>query len=202
MNKGIIKDTVILFIITLIAGICLGGVHEITAEPIRQAQIAAATATYQEVFPEAASFEDVADAESRIETAAADIAGQGFGNVSVNDVKIAKDASGSDIGYLVIATSKDGYKGDIQVAVGVDSENQITNVGFLSIDETPGLGMKAKDPEFKGQFSGKPAAALNVVKTTPSADDQILAISGATYSSKATTGAVNAAVYFAENCMQ
>ena len=202
MNKGIIKDTVILFIITLIAGICLGGVHEITAEPIRQAQIAAATATYQEVFPEAASFEDVAGAEEMIANAAADIAAQGFGNVSVNDVKIAKDASGSDIGYLVMATSKDGYKGDIQVAVGVDSENKITNVGFLSIDETPGLGMKAKDPEFKGQYSGKAAETLTVVKTAPSGDDQIQAISGATYSSKATTGAVNAAVYFAENCIK
>ncbi len=202
MNKGIIRDTVILFIITLIAGICLGGVHEITAEPIRQAKIAAATATYQEVFPEAASFEDVADAEERIANAAADISAQSFGNVSVNDVKIAKDASGNDIGYLVMATSKDGYKGDIQVAVGVDNDSNITNIGFLSIDETPGLGMKAKDPEFKGQFSGKAAGKLNVVKTNPTKDDQILAISGATYSSNATTGAVNAAVYFAENCMK
>ena len=62
--------------------------------------------------------------------------------------------------------------------------------------------MKAKEPEFKGQYSGKAAEKLNVVKTAPTGDDQIQAISGATYSSNATTGAVNAAVYFAENCIK
>ena len=34
--KGIIKDAVILFIITVIAGVCLGAVHDITLEPHRQ----------------------------------------------------------------------------------------------------------------------------------------------------------------------
>ena len=55
MNKGIIRDAFLLFIITLIAGFCLGAVHEITLEPIAQAQPASATATYQAVYPEAAS---------------------------------------------------------------------------------------------------------------------------------------------------
>ena len=55
MNQ-IIKNTIILFAITLIAGICLGAVHDVTLEPIAQAQEAAATATYQEVYPDAASF--------------------------------------------------------------------------------------------------------------------------------------------------
>ena len=44
MSK-IIKDTVILFVITLVAGFCLGAVHDITLEPIAAAQEAAATAT-------------------------------------------------------------------------------------------------------------------------------------------------------------
>ena len=56
MSK-IIKDTVILFAITLVAGFCLGAVHDITLEPIAAAQEAAATATYQEVYPDAASFD-------------------------------------------------------------------------------------------------------------------------------------------------
>lgn len=48
MNQ-IIKNTIILFVITLVAGICLGTVHDITLDPIAQAQEAAATKTYQEV---------------------------------------------------------------------------------------------------------------------------------------------------------
>ena len=37
MNKSIIKDALILFVITLIAGFGLGAVHQITAEPIEKA---------------------------------------------------------------------------------------------------------------------------------------------------------------------
>lgn len=37
MNQ-IIKNTIILFVITLVAGICLGTVHDITLDPIAQAQ--------------------------------------------------------------------------------------------------------------------------------------------------------------------
>lgn len=55
--KGIMKDAFLLFVITLVAGACLGAVHEVTLEPIAKAQLAANTATYKEVFPEAASFE-------------------------------------------------------------------------------------------------------------------------------------------------
>ena len=39
--KGILKDAAILFVITLIAGFCLGAVHEVTLEPIANAQLAA-----------------------------------------------------------------------------------------------------------------------------------------------------------------
>ena len=52
MNK-IIKNTVILTLITLIAGICLGAVYEITKEPIAQAQDAAKKEAWQQVFPDA-----------------------------------------------------------------------------------------------------------------------------------------------------
>ena len=37
MNQ-IIKNTIILFVITLVAGFCLGAVHDVTLEPIAQAQ--------------------------------------------------------------------------------------------------------------------------------------------------------------------
>ena len=61
--------------------------------------------------------------------------------------------------------------------------------------------MNAENPEFKDQFAGKSLQTFEVTKTSPSADNQIAAISGATFTSSAVTGAVNAAVYFAENCI-
>ena len=78
MNKGIIRDAFLLFIITLIAGFCLGAVHEITLEPIAQAQLASATATYQEVYPEAASFETTDELTAAVAAAPEALAGQDF----------------------------------------------------------------------------------------------------------------------------
>ena len=48
--KGILKDAAILFVITLVAGLCLGAVHEVTLDPIAKAQEAAATKTYAKEY--------------------------------------------------------------------------------------------------------------------------------------------------------
>lgn len=199
--KGIMKDAAILCVITLIAGFALGLVHEVTLEPIAAAQLAANTATYQEVYPDAAGFQISDELQSAVDSCGEQISSQGYGNVTVDAAQEALDADGNVIGYLITSTSTDGYNGTIQVATGITAEGQITGIGFLSISETPGLGMNAENPEFKDQFAGKSLQTFEVTKTSPSADNQIAAISGATFTSSAVTGAVNAAVYFAENCI-
>lgn len=199
MNQ-IIKNTIILFAITLIAGFCLGAVHDVTLEPIAKAQEAAATATYQEVYPDAASFARTDDMTAAVTAAAEEISSQ-YGSVTVDDVQQALDGSGNVIGYLVTSTSPEGYGGNVQIAVGITAEGSITGIGFLTISETPGLGMNAKEPAFKDQFAGKKAEALEVTKTAPTAENQIQAISGATITSSAVTNAANAAVYFVNNCL-
>ena len=199
--KGIMKDAFLLFVITLVAGGCLGAVHGVTLEPIAKAQLAANTATYKEVFPEAASFEQTDELKAAVEAGAAQIAEQGFGNVSIDAAQEALAEDGTLLGYLITASSNDGYNGLVQISAGITAEGTLTGIGFLSISETPGLGMKASEPEFKGQFTGKAAQTLEVTKTAPSADNQIQAISGATYTSNAVTGAANAAIYFVENCI-
>ena len=199
--KGIMKDAFLLFVITLVAGACLGTVHEVTLGPIEKAQLAANTATYKEVFPEAASFEQTDELKEAVTASAAKIAEQGFGNVTFDAAQKAEAADGTLLGYLITASSTDGYNGLIQITAGITTEGTLTGIGFLSISETPGLGMKAEEPEFKGQFTGKQAQTLEVTKTAPSSDNQIQAISGATYTSKAVTGAANAAIYFVENCI-
>lgn len=199
--KGILKDAFVLFVITLIAGAGLGSVNELTKEPIAAAKLAANLATYQEVYPDAENFDQPEELLEAVENSAENISEQGFGNVTVDDVQRALDGGGNPIGYLVTATSNDGYNGTVQISVGMTLEGNLTGIGFLSISETPGLGMKAKEPEFKDQFNGKAAGIFEVSKSAPSSDNQIQAISGATFTSNAVTGAVNAAVYFVQNCM-
>ena len=86
MNQ-IIKNTIILFVITLVAGICLGTVHDITLDPIAQAQEAAATKTYQEVYPDAASLMNRQELADAVTAAADSISEWGFGKVTINDAK-------------------------------------------------------------------------------------------------------------------
>ena len=172
MNQ-IIKNTIILFVITLVAGFCLGAVHDVTLEPIAQAQEAAATKTFQEVYPEAASFDAPQELTDAVAAAAESISEWGYGKVTINDAKEALDASGNKIGYLITSTSAESYGGNVQIAVGISNEGELTGIGFLSISDTPGLGMRAKEPDFKDQFIGKKAEKLEVTKTGASADNQI-----------------------------
>lgn len=201
MSKGgFMKDAVILCAITLVAGACLGGVYEMTKAPIDAANLAAKEAAYRTVFPDAASF-DAGDLADKIPAANEEIAGLGYGKVSVDEAVTANDASGAAAGYVVTATSNDGFGGAITVSVGIQSDGTVNGIEFLTLAETAGLGMNAQKPEWKGQFAGKKADVFSVTKDGASSDDQINAISGATITSKAVTGAVNAAVYFVDNCL-
>ena len=130
--KGILKDAAILFVITLVAGLCLGAVHEVTLDPIAKAQ-AAATKTYKEVFPEAAKFEQTDELTAAVAASADEILAQGFGNVSVDDAQVAEAEDGSVLGYLITASSTEGYNGLVQISVGITSEGNLTGLGFLSI---------------------------------------------------------------------
>lgn len=201
MSKGgFMKDALILCAITLVAGACLGGVYEMTKAPIAAANLAAKAAAYRAVLPEAADFsaDDLTDV---IDSANGEIAGLGYGNVTVDEAVTALDGSGAPIGYVVTSTSNDGYGGAITVSVGIQADGTVNGIEFLTIGETAGLGMNAQKPEWKAQYAGKNVDAFAVTKNGASADNEINAISGATITSNAVTGAVNAAVYFAKNCM-
>lgn len=200
--KRIIKDAVVLCLITLIAGLALGATHEVTAPIIASVREEKAQATYREVYPEAASFEAKENMQELIDVSSAAIESQNFGDVSVDDCLLAKDASGNTIGYLVTATSNEGYGGAVKISVGIDGETgALTGVGFLTLNETAGLGMKAKEPLFREQFPGKKADRFTVVKSGTAGNDEVQAISGATRTSRAVTGAINTAVYFAAHCL-
>ena len=191
MNK-IIKNTLILTAITLISGLLLGMVYEITKDPIAASQEKARQEAYKAVLKEADSFADYADFdEKEVAKAVKDISG-----CTVNGVAEAKDNSGETIGYVVTATSSEGYGGDIQISVGIGNDGVVEGVEILSISETAGLGMKATEAKFRDQYVGKTVEAFTVTKTGASSDEEIDALSGATITSNAVTNAVNAGLAY------
>ena len=150
MSKGgFMKDALILFAITLVAGACLGGVYEATKAPIAAANLAAKEEAYRTVLPDAVSFE-ADDMTEMIASANGEIGSLGFGNVTVDEAAIALDGSGAPMGYVVTTTSKDGYGGAITVSVGVMADGTVNGIAFLTLAETAGLGMNA-DTDWKNQ---------------------------------------------------
>ena len=195
-QSGFIKDAIILFAITLISGLILGFVYDITKAPIAAAAKAAKNEAYAVVFPDAKDFE-ASDAETaKIAETADEISGKGFGHVTIDEVVDAKDASGNNVGRVITATSKDGYNGTVQLSVGIKSDGTVVGITFLTLAETPGLGMRAGEKDFYSQYSNKNTKEFKLVKGSASGDNEIAAISGSTITSSAVTNAVNAALYF------
>lgn len=183
--KNIIKNTAILTVITLVAGLLLGFVYDITKEPIALAKEKAKIEAYQAVMQEADAFDTV-----EVETVDLGIEG------CVIDEVVSAKAGDEVKGYVVTATSNAGYGGNLQVSVGIAVDGTVKGIEILSIAETPGLGMNANTPEFKGQFSEKQVEAFVVTKTGAASDNEIDAISSATITSNAVTSAVNSAISY------
>lgn len=195
-QSGFVKDAIILFAITLISGLVLGFVYDITKSPIAAAAKAAKNEAYAVVFPEAKDFEENEADTAKIAETADEIAGKGFGHSNIDEVVTAKDESGNNIGRVITSTSKDGYNGTVQISVGIKSDGTVVGITFLTLEETPGLGMRAAEASFYGQYANKNTKEFKLVKGAAGADDEISAISGSTITSTAVTNAVNAALYF------
>ncbi|MGN0552859.1 MAG: FMN-binding protein [Oscillospiraceae bacterium] len=58
-------------------------------------------------------------------------------------------------GNRAFEITTDGYSsGGLHVLVGMDASGTVSGVSILSIGETPGLGTKVQNPEFRDQFKG------------------------------------------------
>ena len=191
MNK-IIKDTIAITLITLVSGLLLGLVQDITAGPIAEQQQKAKEEAYKAVFADADSFEQVELTEEVSAGLEACLDENGYGAQNIDEVMTALDASGSQIGYAFTVTTCEGYGGDIQFAMGIKDDGTLNGISILSIGETAGLGMKANADAFKDQFKDKNVEKFAYTKTGATADDEIDALSGATITTNAMTNGVNA----------
>lgn len=183
--KVMLREAGILFAITLIAGLALGFVYELTKEPIRIQKEKAIQEACKAVFTDAASFEETALAPS--ERLAGELSENG---VEIGMVYDAKGADGAHMGYVVQTTSGQGYGGDITLYMGVAGDGTLNGVSILDIAETPGLGMQAEEV-LVPQFRDKKVTQFTYTKSGSTADSEIDAISGATITTKAFTNAVN-----------
>ena len=199
MNKKIVHDALILTAFTLVIGLILGIVYGITKGPIDEANKKAAQTAYQAVFADASTFEAYTDFDA---AQSEELMTENGYSDEIDDVQVAEDASGNPLGYVITVTAKDGSQANITFSVGIANDGTVNGYSITSISETPGLGDKAKTEEFSGQFAGKQVDAFSVVKSAPSSDSEIEAISGATITSKAMTNGVNACITYFQNVLE
>lgn len=177
MNNGdnIIKNAMILFTVTIIAAVLLGFTYEITIEPIRVQNELQKTAAFKGIF-ETGTFEELEinlSEDSKIQSV----------------FKVIQDEEIQ--GYVFQIDTKEGYGGLISLVVGLKVDGSMKGIDVIKHGETPGLGAKIDETEFKNQFMKRMSTELIVVKSTSSSDDEIEAISGATISSRAVVGGIN-----------
>ena len=192
--KVMLKEAGILFAITLIAGLILGFVYELTKEPIRVQEELAIQKACMAVFPNS---EEVGMQFAEIdyepsEELAAELAETG---VQIGTVYEAVSAGGTFYGHVIESISTKGYGGNINLYVGVGTDGTVNGVSILDISETPGLGMKAESvliPQIQGVNTDE--FTYTKIKNDANPDNMLDAISGATITTKAVTNAVNGAL--------
>lgn len=201
-KNTIIKDTISLCLITLIAGLALGFVYELTKGPIAEAQLQEKRAAYKVVFEGAKSFDDKENEYVDVkDTSKALLEEAGIEKTTITEVLEATGDNGEVLGY-VLSVQSVGYGGEVPITIGITTDGTIKNIEVLENQESPGFGANASQPEFKGQFANKKADSIVFVKSGASAENEINAITGATITTTAVTNAVNGALYYVNNCIQ
>ncbi len=190
-KKSMIKDALILFAITLVAGLLLGFVYDVTKEPIAQQKAKAKAEACKNVFAAAETFEPMLNEDG---PTAYFMAGKDS-NVDINEVMRALDSAGQLMGYVITVTDHEGYGGDIQFSMGVTLDGTLNGISLLSISETAGLGMKAGDV-LVPQFANKKVESFTYTKSGSTNDSEIDTISGATITTNAIVNGVNSGLLF------
>lgn len=164
-----------LTLISLGAAACLGFVYEMTKNPIEISNLNKKLNAIKQVVPE---FTNDPNSEMyKLPTGEGD-------SLEVYPAKNGEDL----VGYAVNTYTNNGFSGNITLMTGFRPDGSIIDITVLKQKETPGLGTKMAEPEFKDQFKGKNPAEfqLKVVKDGGKVD----AITAATISSRAFCDAV------------
>ena len=208
------KDILILVMITLVAGVLLGAAYTVTKGPVARAQEAATAKAQSEVMSSAQSFDTLyasgQDGEEEIPASLPDaLEDAGIGTTEVKQIDAALDKDQKVIGYVITASDPDGYGGDVELMCGIipgdDGSVTIEGISFLSLSETAGMGMRAKEDSFMDQFSKKtvPKGELIVYSKNGAVEEnEIDAISGCTITTSSVTDDVNAAMIAALHLME
>ncbi len=114
-------------------------------------------------------------------------------NEQINGLDVYRATiDGQTVGYA-FKISGAGLWGSMNGFAAVDSElTNLIGISFVSHSETPGLGGRVDEEWFKEQFRGIPLNGADTVIYRPAAGGNVDAIAGASLTSQAVKGILNA----------
>lgn len=170
MNK-IIKSGLTVFIIATIGALLLSWVYSITNPKIEEQKFLSIKNAISEIFPDQTEFNELKDYDGKVLE----------NNIKILTVYLVKLQNGKE-GYIIRATYS-GYGGKVEALFGYE-EDRCKGIYVLEHSETPGLGSLITSRDFTKQFIDKNLSDPFIVK------QDVVAITGATISSKSTTNAI------------
>ncbi len=168
-----------LSLVALVAASLLGGIYEVTKEPIRLAELKQKNEAIKAAVPEF----DNAPSEEYVKI------GMDGDSVVLYTVK----KNGEQIATAVETFTNNGFSGHFELMVGFDPEGKIIDVAVINHSETPGLGDKMEQgkSDFHVQFQGKHPKEFKLMVRKDGGD--VDAIAATTISSRAYCEAVQRA---------
>ena len=161
--KNSVKMILVLVAVSLLSGASLVLVHDYAQPRIEKNQKTGLEEAIFEVLPGAKSYETIVK--------------------DGGEIYAGKDSMGRIIGYALVAGGS-GYQGEIVLIAGCGPTlKEILAIEILESSETPGLGGRIREDDFKSQFRNLPVAFLGT--------DDVHAITGATVSSNAVVSILN-----------
>lgn len=211
LKSDVLRLCVSLFVIAAVVSLALAGVNMLTKDRIAELESETELETVRQFYDYDAVFEKAALEDGTEyfiaykpagadETAEPSDGAEGeTGETETGDgeeeapaaAPVASGEHGELLGYAV-TVSENGYGGEIKMLVCFDRFGQVNGMGVISMSETSGVGTRITGEGFFDQFAGK-AGPFKFVKNAASAKNDIVAISGASISSKAAVSAVNKA---------
>lgn len=169
-KSSFVNMVLTLFVVTAIAALALGGVYNVTKEPIALAKRLKIENAIGEVLPEFDSIE-------------VSMALPEGGKDSLTFYKATR--AGEHVGTAIRTYTDEGFSGRFWIMVGFVDGDVISGTSVLEHKETPGLGdkMDKKKADWPDQFVGKNLTEYTLKVTKDRGD--VDAITAATITSRA-----------------
>jgi len=186
--KETIKLGVILLLFTAAAGAVLAFSNSITEPIIAEQEKEGSLGALREIFEDADDFEAVED------SVLSDIQSEYESIVEIYEALVGDEVTG-----YALKSISGGYGGDITTVSGFNMDGTFAGIKVVDNSETPDLGTVIEEDYFSDSFKDKTTSEDLIAVDSPSADNEVQLLSGATISTNGVLSGVNKAREAFEN---